>query len=188
MCIRDSLLSPRRFERVARAFDPSPRTVIPANERIAVFILQLSVDVFLPSRAVVVRQSSFVPVPRLRALSRASVRSLSRTSVCSIAMFMYPSRHASTPASVRRRSSVSRVRVRARARSDAPRSSISFIHLASPRVDASRRASVIHARVQLHQHRLPLDRLEEIRGRFPLGRAHRRSRARRRVPRRCAHS
>ena len=57
---------------------------------------------------------------------------------------------------------------------------VDFIHSSRlPRVDASRRASVIHARVQLHQHRLPLDRLEEIRGRFPLGRAHRRSRARR---------
>jgi len=136
--------------------------------------------------------SSFVSPPSSR--FRVFARSRARPSAPSLAPPSAPSlcscTRPGTPARLRRFESRRPSVGFAFARGSIGRAAVvDFIHSSRlPRVDASRRASVIHARVQLHQHRLPLDRLEEIRGRFPLGRAHRRSRARRRVPRRCAHS
>ena len=81
------------------------QNVVSSDERIAVFILKLSVDVFLFYRFKEkknVALASVVWANKQKLVSFYEKRRQSvRTSVCSIAMFMYPSKHAKIPVLVK---------------------------------------------------------------------------------------
>jgi hypothetical protein len=77
------------------------QNVVSSDERVAVFVLKLTVDVFLFYRDEEKKNVALVSVVWRDSLKTRCFyekrRQTVRTSVCSIAMFMYPSKHAKIP-------------------------------------------------------------------------------------------
>jgi hypothetical protein len=77
------------------------QNVVSSDERVAVFILKLTVDVFLFYRDKEKKNVALASVVWRDSLKTRCFyekrRQSVRTSVCSIAMFMYPSKHAKIP-------------------------------------------------------------------------------------------
>ena len=77
------------------------QNVVSSDERVAVFVLKLTVDVFLFYRDKEKKNVALVSVVWRDSLKTRCFyekrRQSVRTSVCSIAMFMYPSKHAKIP-------------------------------------------------------------------------------------------
>jgi hypothetical protein len=86
-------------------------------------------------------------------VARITIASSSPTSVCSIAMFMYPSKHAKIPTAINTRVVAPIPSVIIHASSTISVGTITTLERATDGV----RTSIIHPRVQLHAHFLALD-------------------------------